>query len=259
MSDVMLYDVLGNDWRWGQDAHGVYTLASDVSTRLKYKQTKDALALVDEDEKALVKIPISIRSGRNDAGQDTYETRMRKQWVLYEDGIMELIFRSSLPEAKAIKKRVKQILREIRQDGIYIQDSMPEALRVRADEKFSYSKLKDFVMYASDYDPESEETRKAFARMQNDLYRKFVGMDASDIKAVRPVNMELLGKTRKDGKPYAADAKVAKNYLATEELSDINNAALAALGMLGLRMRSFKNGYTMQDVRMSLLKVLDSI
>ena len=185
---------------------------------------------------------------------------MRKTWAVDESGFYELVLGSKKPEAREFKRWVtREVLPQIRQDGIYIQDSMPEALRVRADEKFSYSKLKDFVMYASDYDPESEETRKAFARMQNDLYRKFVGMDASDIKAVRPVNMELLGKTRKDGKPYAADAKVAKNYLATEELSDINNAALAALGMLGLRMRSFKNGYTMQDVRMSLLKVLDSI
>lgn len=245
MSDVMLYDVLGNDWRWGQDEHGVYAVAADVAKSFDYRDAANALRVLDADEKGTQIVSTSQVS--------------RRMSVIYEDGIWELIFRSSKPEAKAIKKRVKQILREIRQDGIYIQDSMPEALRVRADEKFSYSKLKDFVMYASDYDPESEETRKAFARMQNDLYRKFVGMDASDIKAVRPVNMELLDKTRKDGKPYAADAKVAKNYLATEELSDINNAALAALGMLGLRMRSFKNGYTMQDVRMSLLKVLDSI
>lgn len=245
MSDVMLYDVLGNDWRWGQDEHGVYAVASDVAKSFDYRDARDATRQLDEDEKGTQIV-------RTPGGPQQMK-------VIYEDGIWELIFLSRKPEAKAIKKRVKQILREIRQDGIYIQDSMPEALRVRADEKFSYSKLKDFVMYASDYDPESEETRKAFARMQNDLYRKFVGMDASDIKAVRPVNMELLDKTRKDGKPYAADAKVAKNYLATEELSDINNAALAALGMLGLRMRSFKNGYTMQDVRMSLLKVLDSI
>lgn len=250
MSDVMLYDVLGNDWRWGQDEHGVYAVASDVAKTFEYRGSSDALRLLDHDEVGTQNVRVNLSDGRS---------QVRALSVIYEDGIWELIFRSSKPEAKAIKKRVKQILREIRQDGIYIQDSMPEALRVRADEKFSYSKLKDFVMYATDYDPESEETRKAFARMQNDLYRKFVGMDASDIKAVRPVNMELLGKTRKDGKPYAADAKVAKNYLATEELSDINNAALAALGMLGLRMRSFKNGYTMQDVRTSLLKVLDSV
>ena len=222
-------------------------IAADVCGVLDIQNVRQAVDRLD---------PLSVCQtyAQNSRGQ------MRKTWAVDESGFYELVLGSKKPEAREFKRWVtREVLPQIRQDGIYIQDSMPEALRVRADEKFSYSKLKDFVMYASDYDPESEETRKAFARMQNDLYRKFVGMDASDIKAVRPVNMELLGKTRKDGKPYAADAKVAKNYLATEELSDINNAALAALGMLGLRMRSFKNGYTMQDVRMSLLKVLDSI
>jgi hypothetical protein len=37
--------------------------------------------------------------------------------VIYEDGLWGLIFRSTKPEAKAIKKRVKAILREIRATG----------------------------------------------------------------------------------------------------------------------------------------------
>lgn len=224
---------------------------SDVAEVLGYKRTSDAKVHLRDSQFSTANRRTGAELGFNSGSMPG---------LITEGGLYRLMLRSKTQHAERFQVWVEDVvLPQIRQDGIYIQDSMPEALRVRADEKFSYSKLKDFVMYASDYDPESEETRKAFARMQNDLYRKFVGMDASDIKAVRPVNMELLGKTRKDGKPYAADAKVAKNYLATEELSDINNAALAALGMLGLRMRSFKNGYTMQDVRMSLLKVLDSI
>jgi phage antirepressor YoqD-like protein len=39
--------------------------------------------------------------------------------VIYEDGIWELIFRSSLPGAKAIKARVKAILKQIRETGRY--------------------------------------------------------------------------------------------------------------------------------------------
>ena len=39
--------------------------------------------------------------------------------VIYEDGIWELIFRSSLPGAKAIKGRVKAILKQIRETGRY--------------------------------------------------------------------------------------------------------------------------------------------
>lgn len=258
MSEIVLYDVLGQNWQWGENEKGVYALASDVAARLTYAQTKDALALVDDDEKEQIKVATSIRSGRNDAGQDVYETQMRKQWVLYEDGIMELVFRSSLPEAKAIKKRVKQILRELRTDGVVVQEGMPEALRVRADEKFSYVKLKDFVVHASDYDPHSEASRKAFARMQNRMYGKIVGLDAQGIKAAREVNTQMLSKTRKDGAPYAADLKVAKNYLQTEELADLNNAALAAVGILGLKMRPFGGVYTLQELHDTLAKVLDS-
>jgi anti-repressor protein len=39
--------------------------------------------------------------------------------VIYEDGMWELIFRSTLSGAKTIKKRVKAILREIRETGSY--------------------------------------------------------------------------------------------------------------------------------------------
>lgn len=258
MSEIVLHNVLGRNWQWGEDEKGIYALAADVSSRLTYAQTKDALALVDDDEKGQIRVPISIRSGRNDAGQSMYETQMRKQWVLYEDGIMELVFRSTLPEAKAIKKRVKQILRELRTDGVVVQEGMPEALRVRADEKFSYYKLKDFVTHASDYDPSSEASRKAFARMQNRMYGKIVGLDAQGIKAAREVNAQMLTKTRKDGQPYAADLKVAKNYLQTEELADLNNAALGVVGILGLKMRPFGGVYTMQQLHDTLAQVLDS-
>lgn len=252
MSDVSVFEhpEFGQVRHVKMDGSQWFVLA-DVAKILGYERTEKARKHVRDSQVTTPNRGTGSELGFNSGSMPTLVT---------EGGLYRLMLRSKTQHAERFQVWVEDVvLPQIRQDGIYIQDSMPEALRVRADEKFSYSKLKDFVMYASDYDPESEETRKAFARMQNDLYRKFVGMDASDIKAVRPVNMELLDKTRKDGKPYAADAKVAKNYLKTGELSDINNAALAALGMLGLRMRSFKNGYTMQDVRMSLLKILDSI
>src|SRR5690606_40319454 len=68
--------------------------------------------------------------------------------VGYKRGVFQLLMTSRRPEAVQYKDQHFDILEEIEKDGIYIQDSMPEALRVRADEKFSYSKLKDFVMYA---------------------------------------------------------------------------------------------------------------
>lgn len=245
MSELALYDVLGQSWRWGKDERGVYAVATDVARSFDYREARDATRLLDDDEKGrqIVRTP----------GGD------QQLSIIYEDGIWELIFRSSKPEAKAIKKRVKQILRELRTDGVVVQEGMPEALRVRADEKFSYHKLKDFITHASDYDPNSEDSRKAFARLQNMLYAKFVGLDATSIKSAREINVGLLKKTRKDGKPYAADLKVAKNYLDVEELADLNNAALGTVGMLGLYMRPYNGVYTMKDVHDTLARILDSV
>lgn len=249
MSEIALYDVLGQSWRWGKDERGVYAVATDVSKAFDYRDSSDAVRLLDDDEVGTQNVRVNLSDGRS---------QVRSMSVIYEDGIWELIFRSNKPEAKAIKKRVKQILRELRTDGVVVQEGMPEALRVRADEKFSYYKLKDFVTHASDYDPSSEASRKAFARMQNRMYGKIVGLDAQGIKTAREVNAQMLTKTRKDGQPYAADLKVAKNYLQTEELADLNNAALGVVGILGLKMRPFGGVYTMQQLHDTLAQVLDS-
>lgn len=193
-------------------------------------------------------------------GTETIQTAggPQRMKVVYKRGVFQLLMTSRRPEAVQYKDKIFDILEEIERDGVYVQPSMPEALRVRADEKFSYYKLKDFVTHASDYDPSSEASRKAFARMQNRMYGKIVGLDAQGIKAAREVNAQMLTKTRKDGHPYAADLKVAKNYLQTEELADLNNAALGVVGILGLKMRPFGGVYTMQELHDTLAMVLDS-
>lgn len=221
-------------------------IASDVCEVLGIQNVRQAVDRLD---------PLSVCQtyAQNSRGQ------MRKTWAVDESGFYELVLGSQKPEAREFKRWVtREVLPQIRQDGLYVQPSMPEALRVRADEKFSYYKLKDFVTHASDYDPSSEASRKAFARMQNRMYGKIVGLDAQGIKAAREVNAQMLTKTRKDGQPYAADLKVAKNYLQTEELADLNNAALGVVGILGLKMRPFGGVYTMQQLHDTLAQVLDS-
>jgi anti-repressor protein len=49
----------------------------------------------------------------------------QKVSVIFEDGIWELIFRSSLPSAKSIKTRVKAILRQLRETGVVDTRSKP--------------------------------------------------------------------------------------------------------------------------------------
>jgi prophage antirepressor-like protein len=239
-----------------------YIVAQDIRQAMNYTAgTNVFLRQLEEDQ--------NVSAGQDKGaystsplyvGSETIQTAggPQRMKVVYKRGVFQLLMTSRRPEAVQYKDKIFDILEEIERDGVYIQPSMPEALRVRADEKFSYHKLKDFVVHASDYDPSSEASRKAFARMQNRMYAKIVGLDAEGIKAAREVNTQMLAKTRKDGKPYAADLKVAKNYLQSEELADLNNAALGVVGILGLRMRPFGGVYTMQQLHDTLTQVLDA-
>jgi prophage antirepressor-like protein len=103
---LQLFDVVGNGIRFGiADDGRPYAVAADFAKAMGHLQSSDATRLLEEDEK----------------GQQIVLTPGGPQQmnVIYEDGLWELIFRSNLPGAKAIKKRVKAILREIRETGRY--------------------------------------------------------------------------------------------------------------------------------------------
>lgn len=103
---LAVFDVSGADIRFGTTEDGTpYSIASDYAKTLGYRDAANALRLLDEDEK----------------GTQTVSTPggPQRMAVIFEDGMWELIFRSTLPGAKAIKSRVKAILREIRETGSY--------------------------------------------------------------------------------------------------------------------------------------------
>jgi len=103
---VQPFDMGGSTVRWGvTDAGTPYAVAADIAKVFGYAQTKNALGAVSDDEKGF-------------AETETPSGRQRMS-IIYEDGIWELIFRSTLPAAAAIKDRVKAILREIRETGRY--------------------------------------------------------------------------------------------------------------------------------------------
>lgn len=242
-AEITLYDVLGQQWRCGKDADGTpWAVAADVAKSFDYRDARDALRMLDDDEKGTRKV-------RTPGGPQQMK-------VVFEDGLWELIFRSTKPEAKAIKKRVKAILREIRETGSFIPETLPPALRIRLDEKYNYFRLRDFLAASSDYDPEDKYCRMKFAEMQNMLYEKFVGMDAKRIKRAREVNPSLLEVLRRDGTPYKKDLDVAKNYLTRDELDLINHVVLAALARLGIEIISSKRLWTMREMLVTLLDVM---
>jgi prophage antirepressor-like protein len=113
MSDLIPFDIDGAGCRFGKDDDGTaWVVASDFAKLMGYRDARDAARLLDDGEKGtqIVRTP----------GGD------QRMTIFYEDGIWELIFRSTLPAAKAIKSRVKAILREIRETGRYAVDSAYE-------------------------------------------------------------------------------------------------------------------------------------
>lgn len=103
---LQLFDISGADIRFGMTEDGIpYAVASDFAKTMGYRDAEKATRLLDEDEK-----------GTQIVGTPGGPQQMN---VIYEDGLWELIFRSTLPGAKAIKARVKAILREIRETGRY--------------------------------------------------------------------------------------------------------------------------------------------
>jgi len=129
MSELQIFDVEGHSIRFGVAEDGrPYSVAADYAKAMRYAKTQNATDLLDEDEKGHA---IIVTPGGP-----------QRLAVIYEDGMWELIFRSTLPGAKAIKKRVKAILREIRETGSYsavpetraLPQTFAEALRAYADE-----------------------------------------------------------------------------------------------------------------------------
>jgi prophage antirepressor-like protein len=100
------FDVYGANWRFGTDDDGTsWVVAADVAKSFEHSNTSVMLRSLDDDEKGL-RIVYTL------GGQQELA-------VVLEDGLWELIFLSRKPGARRVKKRVKAILREIREIGRY--------------------------------------------------------------------------------------------------------------------------------------------
>lgn len=95
---------------FGIDEHGrAYVVGSVFAKAMGYRDAANATRILDRDEVGTQLVSTSESSGR---------VANRPVSVIYEDGIWELIFRSTLPGAMSIKARVKAILRELRETGV---------------------------------------------------------------------------------------------------------------------------------------------
>lgn len=81
-------------------------LAKDVANWIEHSDVSTMLRKVDEDEKVTNNV---CTLGGN-----------QEMWFLTEDGLYEVLMQSRKPIAKAFKKEVKAILKQIRQTGGYV-------------------------------------------------------------------------------------------------------------------------------------------
>lgn len=106
---IRCQEVLGKDFKVYGDIDEPLFLAKDVADMIEHSDVSKMVKAVDEDEK--VKNSILTLGGEQEA------------WFLTEAGLYEILFQSRKPIAKAFKKEVKAILKELRKTGVVITES----------------------------------------------------------------------------------------------------------------------------------------
>ena len=103
-------EVLGKEFRVYGDAENPLFLAKDVANWIEHSNLTEMVRSVDEDEK--------LNSTILSAGQN------REMTFLTENGMYEVLMLSRKPIAKQFKKKVKEILKDIRKQGMYMTDEV---------------------------------------------------------------------------------------------------------------------------------------
>lgn len=114
MNELKIFDereVLGKQFRiYGTPEEPLF-LAKDIAKWIDYdvSSVNKMISSVDDDEKVRNNVP--TLGG------------VQEMWFLTEDGLYEVLMQSRKPIAKQFKKKVKEILRDIRRHGAYVTDN----------------------------------------------------------------------------------------------------------------------------------------
>ena len=112
-------------------------------------------------------------------------------------------------------------------DEDYFDHLISEIQEIRASERRFYQKITDIYATAVDYTLDSKTTRDFFATVQNKMHYAVHGSTAAELIMQRADHKkEHMGltswKNAPDGKIVKADVSIAKNYLAKEEMQELN-------------------------------------
>jgi len=112
-------------------------------------------------------------------------------------------------------------------DEAYFDHLLDEIREIRASERRFYQKITDIYATAYDYSKDAAQTQEFFATVQNKLHYAIHGHTAAEVIVDRANHeREHMGlttwKNAPDGKIVRADVSIAKNYLTTDEMQDLN-------------------------------------
>jgi hypothetical protein len=109
----------------------------------------------------------------------------------------------------------------------YFEELLERIRDIRASERRFYQKVTDIYATSVDYERDAEVTQTFFATVQNKLEWAITGKTAAEIVKARAdssqPNMGLTTwKNAPDGRIRKSDVTVAKNYLAQDEIRELN-------------------------------------
>lgn len=110
----------------------------------------------------------------------------------------------------------------------YFDEFLERIREIRASEKLFYQKVRDIYTKSMDYDPKSNEAQRFFKTVQNKMLYAVTGMTAAElVKHRSDATLPNMGLTHWEGsqkgrKVRKSDVVTAKNYLAEEEIANLN-------------------------------------
>jgi hypothetical protein len=118
-----------------------------------------------------------------------------------------------------------------RSEGNYFEELLARIRDIRSSEKVFWRKVLEIYATSIDYDPSAEASQQFFATVQNKMHWAAHGRTAAEVVHARAdAAKPQMGMTNWLGtKPSKAEAVIAKNYLAQEELEALNRIVTAYL------------------------------
>jgi len=116
----------------------------------------------------------------------------------------------------------------------YFEEQLARIREIRLSERKFYQKITDIYATSIDYDVTAAATKRFFAAVQNKLYWAIHGQTAAEVvytrAAAEKANMGLTSwKDAPEGKIQKFDVSIAKNYLTSNEIAQLQRLVSAYL------------------------------